>query len=562
MSPPPFRRWLLPAALLTAVLGASYLSGFVSRDQNLFPTGLLLRAKARIRSFFSAPPPTTPSPTTRTLTTALLRLRLEETPLRPSRPGAGGGITSVGTDVLLLAHEGSVFAISKGAVRKTEIQVPDNGYHDYVAAAQRAPYDRLEHWFDAFRYHDILYYSAGNQAGIVISYTQWFPKKECYATTVARLPLSPGDNSIQTIEQTTAPWETLYTTRPCLPLKKEFRALEGHMAGGHLAYRSPGRILLGSGDYHWDGVYAPIAYAQDESADYGKIIEIDILKKTARHLSLGNRNVQGLIVERSGVVWTVEHGPRGGDELNRIEEGRNYGWPKATLGTRYNGLPWPSTRQYGRHDDFTAPVFSWVPSVATSSIEEIEGFNPAWDGDLLVGSLIAQSLFRLRLMDGRVVYSEPIPIGHRIRDVLQHTDGRIFLWTDSELLVTITPEPIGLTLSFAEELIQKMNLEPERTARLQGTLERCSECHSFEPDGNARAPTLANIYGSAIAARAFNGYSHGLASRRGSWTRQELERFLASPDSFAPGTTMPDPGLESDAITDIVSLLAALRAPE
>lgn len=555
-----YRRYFTAALVIVAV-GSAYLVGFVSRDQELFPSAHLLSVKTGIRALLPASP-AVPSTTSNVLQTTLLRLRLDEIPVPVARAGAGGAMTSVGDDVLLLTHDGAVFAISGNEVRPTRIRVPDNGFEDYRIVAEAEPYSRLQHNLNWFRYNDILYYAEGENAGLVVSYTEWFPERRCYGTTLAMLALSPDQASVQEIESAGNAWQVIYTTQPCLPLKEQFRAIEGHMAGGRIAYRPPLRLLLGSGDYHWDGVYAPIAYAQDETADYGKIVEIDLVRRTARRVSMGNRNVQGLMTDHAGVVWSVEQGPRGGDELNRIEEGGNYGWPEATLGTRYNALPWPSTRPYGRHDGYSAPVFAWVPSVATSSIAEVRGFDPSWDGDFFVASLKGQSLFRLRVVDGRVLYSEPIPIGRRIRDVHQHTDGRLLLWTDSHRVVLITPVPGGQTLAYAEASIASMGLEPDRAERLRNTLDTCNQCHSFEPDMNEDAPSLANVFGAPIAARPGAEYSSGLTARRAAWSREELSRFLADPDTYAPGTTMPDLGLTPEAITDIITLLEALNAPE
>ena len=147
--------------------------------------------------------------------------------------------------------------------------------------------------------------------------------------------------------------------------------------------------------------------------------------------SIGHRNPQGLAVQPgTGRIYAHEHGPRGGDELNLIEAGVNYGWPQASLGREYSGrripdgLDEPGIRQ---------PLWHWTPSIAPSGMAfyDAEAF-PAWRGNLFVGALKYELLVRLELVDGRVVHEERLlqrRLG-RIRDVRVGPDGSIYLLTD------------------------------------------------------------------------------------------------------------------------------------
>jgi cytochrome c2 len=292
------------------------------------------------------------------------------------------------------------------------------------------------------------------------------------------------------------------------------------------------------------------------------MLEVDLERKTARVLTIGNRNVQGVMVDKHGQIWAVEHGPRGGDELNRIVEGKNFGWPEVTLGTRYNHLPWPTSGQYGRHELFDPPVFAWVPSVAISNIMQIENFDPSWDGDFLVASLLGQTLFRLRMQDDRVVFAEPIPIGQGIRYAHMHTDGRIVLWTDTHSLIFISRGDATLTAKFIETKIGQLYVGERRKQNLRGAIDRCSECHSFDPLDNTGAPSLGTVFGRPIAATTFTGYSEALRAHSGKWTAPELTKFLSGPQAYAPGTSMPDPGLSDETTADMLTVLEALAAPE
>jgi glucose/arabinose dehydrogenase len=142
--------------------------------------------------------------------------------------------------------------------------------------------------------------------------------------------------------------------------------------------------------------------AQNPDSDFGKILKIDLRTSTKSHVSIGHRNPQGLTITASGAMYATEHGPQGGDELNLIVPGKNYGWPIETYGAHYGKYDWPVQTRNAKA--FERPVLAWVPSIGVSNLIELENFHPAWNGDLLVESLKAQSLFRLRRDgDGRVV---------------------------------------------------------------------------------------------------------------------------------------------------------------
>ncbi len=247
---------------------------------------------------------------------------------------------------------------------------------------------------------------------------------------MARLKIDSGIASLSEMSATSEEWRILYETRPCLPLKEKSEAFVGRQAGGRMAALGLNNMLLTVGDFGFDGVGSDQAHPQLPESDYGKVLQLDTRTGRATIFSSGHRNPQGILVDDRGTIWSVEHGPQGGDELNRIRAGYNYGWPRVTYGTDYGTYRWPMSERQGRHDGFTTAAYAWVPSVAVSNLIQIKGFSAEWDRDLLVASLRPGLLFRLRLDGDRVVYSEPIPIGERIRYVHQHNAGRIFFWTD------------------------------------------------------------------------------------------------------------------------------------
>jgi glucose/arabinose dehydrogenase len=144
----------------------------------------------------------------------------------------------------------------------------------------------------------------------------------------------------------------------------------------------------------------------------------------------GNRNAQGMAVQPgTGLVWQHEHGPRGGDEVNIIEAGKNYGWPLITYGEEYFGGKIGDTAKRGLEQ----PLLYWTPSIAPSGMAYYTASAfPNWKGDLFVGALAGRHLRRLEVEGRRVVRQEVLLLDTlgRIRDVRQGPDGYLYLLTD------------------------------------------------------------------------------------------------------------------------------------
>lgn len=161
----------------------------------------------------------------------------------------------------------------------------------------------------------------------------------------------------------------------------------------------------------------------------------------------GHRNPQGLAIHpETGDIWSTEHGPQGGDELNIIQKGRNYGWPVIGYGVNYGSGT--AIHQGTRREGMEEPVHFWVPSIATAGMLIYTGDRfPQWRGNILVGGMAGQQLARLT-MDGRQVTGEETLLRGfgRIRDVRQGPDGYIYLAIDSrrgEATPVVRLEPAG-----------------------------------------------------------------------------------------------------------------------
>lgn len=182
--------------------------------------------------------------------------------------------------------------------------------------------------------------------------------------------------------------------------------------------------------------------AQDLSSGLGKIVRINLDGTVPADnpfvgrdgvlpeiYSYGHRNQQGLAVDQeSGMIWETEHGPMGGDELNIIAPGANYGWPLATYGLDYSGA---QISPFTEYEGTKQPEKYWVPSIAPSGLVIYKGdLFFEWKGDLLLGALAKTALHRLDIEDGKVVGEERYLEGERIRDVREGPDGAIFVTTE------------------------------------------------------------------------------------------------------------------------------------
>lgn len=209
--------------------------------------------------------------------------------------------------------------------------------------------------------------------------------------------------------------------------------------GGRLAFLRDGTLMITVGD-RFEG-----EHAQDLGDDLGKLVRINadgsipkdnpfVGKSGVRPevFSYGHRNPEGLTLDpTSGELWEVEHGAKGGDEINRPQPGKNYGWPVITYGVDYSGekIGQGITQKAGMEQ----PLYYWDPVIAPSGLMLYRAkLFPRWDGSLFVGGLKGQQVARLELKDGRVTGEERIltELGKRIRDVRQGPDGAIYVLTD------------------------------------------------------------------------------------------------------------------------------------
>jgi len=218
-----------------------------------------------------------------------------------------------------------------------------------------------------------------------------------------------------------------------------FEKERGYHFGGRLQFLPDSTLLLTLGDgnrYRNE--------AQNPANHLGTIVRLNddgtvpfdnpfVSARSARPeiFSFGHRNVQGIAINpQTGSVWAHEHGARGGDEINLIEAGNNYGWPLATYGVNYNGTP-ITDATHG--DGLEQPIWFWDPSIAPSGMAFYDGDGfENWHGDVFVGALAGTMLVRFEVEGDRVISSEALlsERGERVRDVAAGPDGNLYVLTD------------------------------------------------------------------------------------------------------------------------------------
>jgi len=265
---------------------------------------------------------------------------------------------------------------------------------------------------------------------IYIAYAKHFEDSTA-ATTIMRFKLE-GNNAVNQEELIVAgpSWEG------------------GRHFGSRIVFDNEGYLYFSNGDKG----NIPMN-AQDLTNAHGKVHRIkddgtipsdnpfvDSVGAVASIWSYGNRNPQGLFFDKAtNTLWEVEHGPKGGDELNIIEKGKNYGWPVISYGINYNGT---QLTEFTEKPGMEQPVHYWVPSIATCGVTVVTSDKyPGWKGNILVAALAKQHIARVVLKDNKHIAEEKLLLGiGRVRQVAESPDGYIYAITEATgLLVKLLP---------------------------------------------------------------------------------------------------------------------------
>jgi aldose sugar dehydrogenase len=555
--------------LFAATAGGAFYAGIRAQERH-FPDRVahyLGRARLSARSALGDD---SQALTWQTVNSNLHTLEYVEVRIGPPM-GGGGAIGEVNGHLILISPLGRLSYLNKyhrlGAI---DTVAPMN-----VDELRKSKYngDPLFAWED-FRAYDVLALQKADGSYDMYASFSRYEGEQCFQFAVYKTPIEVTDDAIRAI---TGKWSEVFTARPgCLRSKDRGWRFLGLGGGGRLARLDDDTLLVSVGDHQYDGWDDSWVAALDPGTDLGRMIAIDLHTGKPRVFATGVRNPQGLVVMRDGRIFESEHGPQGGDEINLIRAGGNYGWPLATYGMNY-GYPrrnWPFSRSQGDHSgDYEKPVFVFSPAIGPSNIVEADPIEfPRWSSDIIMGSLRNSTIFHIRTEGDRVRYVEPLfsRTGTRFRDLAPFNggfatltnDGTVMIFRNAELHAT---EPHTLTFTgyrslskaYKEEAAPANQTPAQRGKDLFAV--NCAQCHSPGSDIES-APPLGGIVGRPVGAVKGFGYSPALAQYKGVWTDELLISYLTEPQKHFDGTVMPAPTMDWLEYPNVVAYLDTLKA--
>ncbi len=254
----------------------------------------------------------------------------------------------------------------------------------------------------------------------LVSYPRLGSERNCVEVVVEQLDLNPATQKVRRVSN----W---LITKPCVPISAV------QHTSGRFAVIDQNTAYVTIGDLG----YTQISDRR-KRGDLGSIFKVSA--KSAVKVSQGHRNAQGIVLFNNKDLLAAEHGPRGGDEINLIKQGSDYGWPFVTYGQPYGAGDYVRPTRTGTHAGFVEPLTYWVPSIAPTELVQLpsDGWGQ-WSGQLLLGTLREQSLVFLKLDQKLAVIDQQIvDVGERIRDLEVLPNGVAVATSDSGQLLLIS----------------------------------------------------------------------------------------------------------------------------
>ena len=403
---------------------------------------------------------------------------------------------------------------------------------------------------------------------LFVSHHKWFGEEDiktlCKSTVISRSPKIKKENFLSgSFQISKEDWEIVFSAKPCLGVEYEKNSkgeiivsanspLKSNRTGGQLIKKN-NSLILSLGDVQLDGKDGRVDAGQNKHFDYGKFVEVNLNNLNSTHFAIGTRNSQGMDLYPDGRIFSTEHGPQGGDELNIVNKGKNYGWGKVSLGVDYGTYKWRDNLKH-EDGDFTSPIFAWTPSIGISSVKDVPNSVEEWAGNLIVTSKRSGALFRLSLLGNSINSIERIDLGERIMDIEFFDDGKMVIMTSKALYFMQRMPNNGPALG----PILETNFFEVADKNDVGIILKCSGCHSFKND-MPDAPNLKNLIGRPLASTGYE-YSKSLKELGGVWTIDRVVSYLINPEQFAPGTKKAS--FDYGSPGDLRSALEALSVTE
>ena len=270
-----------------------------------------------------------------------------------------------------------------------------------------------------FAINDIAVLSeSASSARLLISYPRLNASRSCVEIAVDELSLDRNRERARFIAQ----W---FLSKPCVPVS----AVQ-HTAG-RFEVIDKNSVYLTVGDLGFTRIGD-----RKKRGDLGSVFKLTA--RTAEKISQGHRNPQGIVLYNNDTLMVSEHGPRGGDELNIVKKGNDYGWPFVTYGQPYGAGDYVKPTKTGTHEGFVKPITYWVPSIAPTELVQLpnQGWGD-WNSALVLGTLREEVLVFIALNQKlEVTGTQQIDVGQRVRDLDVLSDGSLIMSTDAGNLIT------------------------------------------------------------------------------------------------------------------------------
>jgi glucose/arabinose dehydrogenase len=263
--------------------------------------------------------------------------------------------------------------------------------------------------------------STADRADVVVSYPRYSSSRDCVSVVLASYQINLG------VKPSVKRIRTWFTSTPCVPVNAV------QHAAGRIEVIDKSTVYMTVGDLGYTRIDE-----KSKRGDLGSLFKIN--KSKVEKISRGHRNQQGIVLIGQS-LYTSEHGPRGGDELNLILKGKDYGWPAVTYGEPYTSGDYVKPALTGTHEGFPEPLRYWVPSVAPTELIQLPA-GPAWGkwaSQIVMGTLREESLIFIEMRDAKTVGQVvKVGVGERIRDLEISLEGAIVATTDSGKLLVIS----------------------------------------------------------------------------------------------------------------------------